>query len=81
MDPTQPLRPCPFCAHEHPVLAAVGRESVERIAVMCSECGAVGDAMAVTAARSAELGASRSNEGAFCQYPDEAGSPLGSIRL
>jgi hypothetical protein len=36
------FRPCPFCAHEAPTLAAVGRDRVERLAVICPECGAVG---------------------------------------
>ena len=36
------LRPCPFCAHDKPVVAVVGRGKVERIAVTCPECSAVG---------------------------------------
>lgn len=42
MDSDNTLRPCPFCAHDKPVLAAVGKDAVERIAVVCPECGAVG---------------------------------------
>jgi hypothetical protein len=41
-DPETSLRPCPFCAHDEPVLAAFGRDAVERIAVICPECGALG---------------------------------------
>jgi hypothetical protein len=41
MQPVE-LRTCPFCAHSAPILAAVGRESVERVAVMYPEYGAVG---------------------------------------
>ena len=37
------LRRCPFCANEHPSVAAVGRsDKVERVAVVCAECGAFG---------------------------------------
>ena len=36
------LRPCPFCANDEPVLGAIGKNAVERIAVICPECGAVG---------------------------------------
>jgi len=39
---TTALRPCPFCAHDKPFVAAVGRDAVERVAVVCPECGAVG---------------------------------------
>jgi uncharacterized Zn finger protein len=36
------LRLCPLCAHDQLTVAAVGRESIECVAVMCLECGAVG---------------------------------------
>jgi len=36
------LRPCPFCAHEKPTLVVMGSGEVERVSVVCSECGAVG---------------------------------------
>lgn len=36
------LRPCPFCAHARPTTVAIGRERVERTAIFCPECGAIG---------------------------------------
>jgi hypothetical protein len=42
MEPSRPLRSCTFCADAAPILAAVRRDGVERISVMCAECGAVG---------------------------------------
>ena len=41
MDPLD-LHPYPFCAHEAPTLVVMGGEKVERVSVVCSECGAVG---------------------------------------
>jgi len=41
MDPLD-LRPCPFCANEVPTLVAMGSEQVQRVSVVCTECGAVG---------------------------------------
>jgi hypothetical protein len=39
---TLPLAPCPFCAHESPLLAALGDDRVRYVAVLCSVCGAIG---------------------------------------
>ena len=39
MDPAATLRRCPFCANPAPIIGAVGRDAVERIAVICPECG------------------------------------------
>ena len=36
------LRPCPFCAHPRPTSVAVGRDRIERIAIFCPACGAIG---------------------------------------
>jgi len=36
------LRTCPFCAHTAPTLVAMGGGKVERVSVVCPECGAVG---------------------------------------
>jgi len=36
------LRPCPFCGNEKPTVVAMGSGKVERVSVVCSECGAVG---------------------------------------
>jgi hypothetical protein len=40
--PDVDLRPCPFCAFGKPTLAALGDDQVERVAVICPECCAVG---------------------------------------
>jgi hypothetical protein len=40
--PTIDLRPCSFCAHEALTLVAMGNDSVQRVSVVCMECGAVG---------------------------------------
>src|SRR3954466_944677 len=36
------LRPCPFCAHDKPIIAAIGDDDLQFIAVTCPECGAIG---------------------------------------
>jgi len=36
------LRPCPFCAHPMPTSIGIGRERVERTAIFCPQCGAMG---------------------------------------
>jgi len=36
------LRRCPFCAHEMLTLVAMGGDKVERVSVVCAECGDVG---------------------------------------
>jgi len=36
------LRPCPFCAHDKPITAAIGDDDLQFIVVTCPECGAIG---------------------------------------
>jgi len=36
------LRPCPFCGHDAPTLVVMGTEKVERVSVICTECGCAG---------------------------------------
>ena len=38
METRETLRPCPFCAHDRPVLAEVGDERVRFVVVTCPEC-------------------------------------------
>jgi hypothetical protein len=40
--PALDLRPCPFCAHEKPTLVMMGSGTVERVSVVCPECGTDG---------------------------------------
>jgi len=40
--PADDLRPCPFCGHDAPTLVVMGGDHVERVSVVCAECGAVG---------------------------------------
>ena len=42
--PVVDLRHCPFCNHERPTLVAMGGDKVDRVSVVCPECGTVGPA-------------------------------------
>ncbi len=39
--PASDLQPCPFYGHDAPTLVVMGNENVQRVSVVCTECGAV----------------------------------------